>query len=81
MTKNQVIEIFSRNKNRLRALHVNALFIFGSVVHDQARPDSDVDILVEFDPSADVGLFAIVRLKAFISEILGCNADLVTPEG
>lgn len=73
--------ILSRNERPLREdFQVSALFLFGSVVRDEAGPESDVDILVEFDPDARVGLFQLSRLREFLSEILGCNADLVTPD-
>ncbi len=49
-------------------------------VQGQAGPESDIDILVEFDQDAKIGLFEMVRLKKFISEILNCDADLVTPD-
>jgi uncharacterized protein len=50
--------------------------LFGSVVRDEARADSDVDILVEF--ARPVGLLAFLRLKRFLEEILGKPVDLVT---
>jgi len=43
-------------------------------------PGSDIDILVEFDKNASVGLFELVRLKRYLSEILDADADLVTPD-
>jgi len=59
---------------------VNALFLFGSVAQDQAGPEGDADLIVEFAPDAKIGLFEMARLKNFISEILNCDADLVTPD-
>ena len=59
---------------------VRRLAIFGSVARDEAHENSDVDILVEFEPDARVGLFEFVRLQRFLSHILGCSVDLVTPD-
>lgn len=56
--------------------HVRELSIFGSVARDQAGPDSDVDLLVEFDRS--VGLFAFARLKLELERWLGRHVDLAT---
>lgn len=56
---------------------VSSLTLFGSVARDEARPDSDVDILVEFERL--VGYLTLVRLGAYLEQILGCRADLVTP--
>jgi predicted nucleotidyltransferase len=40
---------------------------------------SDVDVLVEFDPQARVGLFTFVRLLDFLSDVMGTRIDLATP--
>ena len=62
----------------LEQLGVKSLALFGSSARDDARPDSDVDLLVEF--SRPVGLFEFVRLKLVLEEILECRVDLVTPD-
>ena len=56
---------------------VKSLALFGSVARDEARPDSDVDLLVEFD--RPVGLFAFIGLQQFLETLLGCKVDLGTP--
>jgi len=56
---------------------VKSLILFGSVARNEARPDSDVDLLVEFD--RPVGLFTFVRLKRYLEEILDSTVDLGTP--
>ena len=55
---------------------MQSLALFGSVVRDEARADSDVDILVEF--ARPVGLLAFLRLKRYLEDILGRPVDLVT---
>jgi predicted nucleotidyltransferase len=62
----------------LEQLGVKSLALFGSSAREEARPDSDVDLLVEF--SRPVGLFEFVRLKLALEEILECRVDLVTPD-
>jgi predicted nucleotidyltransferase len=57
-------------------LGVRELALFGSVARDQAGPDSDVDLLVEFD--RPVGMFAFLELKEYLEELLGTPVDLVT---
>jgi predicted nucleotidyltransferase len=59
---------------------IRSLAVFGSVVRGDAGPESDVDILVEFEPDAHVGLFDFARLKRRLSEILGRSVDLATPD-
>ncbi|MCH8879466.1 MAG: nucleotidyltransferase family protein [Planctomycetes bacterium] len=57
---------------------IRKLALFGSILRDDFRPDSDVDVLVEFEPGTSVGLrfFAIERE---LSVILGRKVDLNTP--
>jgi predicted nucleotidyltransferase len=58
---------------------VRLLALFGSVLTDRFRPDSDVDVLVEFEPEATIGLFGMARLEHELSELLGRKVDLRTP--
>lgn len=57
--------------------NVKRLSLFGSVVRDEAREDSDVDLLVEF--SHPVGLFQFIELQQWLESLLGCKVDLGTP--
>ena len=61
-----------------RANHIRRLALFGSVLRDDFREDSDVDVLVEFEPGHVPGL-AFFRLEMELSELLGRNVDLNTP--
>jgi len=49
-------------------------------VRGDEKQTSDVDLLVEFEPDAHIGLFAFSRLQRMLSEMLGCEVDLATPE-
>lgn len=62
-----------------REAHVAAIAVFGSVARNEAREDSDVDILVEFDEVPDY--FAFVHLQDRLSERLGARVDLFTKGG
>lgn len=61
-----------------RRNHVRRLALFGSVLRDDFGPDSDVDVLVEFEPGHVPGL-AFFRLQQELSEILGRPVELHTP--
>ncbi len=54
------------------------LALFGSVLRDDFRPESDVDVLVEFAPEASWSLFDHVAMEEELSEILGRKVDLVS---
>ena len=67
------IAAFSR-RNRIRKLA-----LFGSVLRDDFTPDSDVDVLVEFEPGHTPGL-AFFAMQRELSAILGKTADMNTPK-
>ncbi|OGV65064.1 MAG: nucleotidyltransferase [Lentisphaerae bacterium RIFOXYB12_FULL_65_16] len=57
---------------------IRRLALFGSILRDDFRPDSDVDVLVEFEPGVHVGL-DFIRMQDELSAILGRKVDLNTP--
>ena len=63
-----------------RRHHIRYLGFFGSVIHDDFGPDSDVDVLVRFEEGQTPSLFGIVDMEFELSELLGRKADLRTPE-
>lgn len=52
--------------------------LFGSVLRDDFRPDSDIDVLVVFAPESKWGLLALSRMKRELARILGREVDLVS---
>jgi len=62
-----------------RRNHIRRLALFGSVLRDDFRADSDVDVLVEFEPAARVGLLRLAGMEIELGEILGRKVDLNTP--
>jgi predicted nucleotidyltransferase len=58
--------------------HIRRLSLFGSVLHSDFRPDSDVDVLVEFEPGFTPGL-AFFAMQDELSAIMGRTVDLNTP--
>jgi hypothetical protein len=61
-----------------RRHHIRRFAFFGSVLREDFRPDSDVDVLVEFEPGQVPGL-AFFALQDELSELLGRRVDLNTP--
>lgn len=60
-----------------RKHHIRWLAVFGSVLRDDFRPESDVDVLVEFEPGHVPG-FGFFRIQDELTELLGRQADLGT---
>ncbi|HEU0188487.1 MAG TPA: nucleotidyltransferase family protein [Gallionella sp.] len=77
MRKEEVLKLLTQHKPELiRRFGVTDLALFGSTVHDTARPDSDVDVLVSFDGPATAKRYFGVQF--YLEDLLGCPIDLVT---
>lgn len=76
MTREDVIAILTRSRPLLRSYGVTRLRLFGSHARDQAGPDSDVDLVVDF--VARPTLFKLGALQAKLSSALGRRADIMT---
>lgn len=64
-----------------RRRHIRRLAVFGSALREDFTAESDIDILVEFEPGHAPGLFGIARMERELSTLLGGRKiDLRTPE-
>ncbi len=61
--------------------HVAELSVFGSTARGNAGPESDIDLLVTFQPDAAIGLVAFNRLRRELEDGLGRRVDLVPKDG
>lgn len=80
MNKELFFEKIRSNQDLLNEFSIKSLAVFGSVIHGEQNQESDVDILVEFEPDARIGLFKFIKLRNSLSELLGCSVDLVTKD-
>lgn len=64
-----------------RRYQVRELSVFGSAARGEMRPDSDVDLLVEFLPDAEIDLVDHAGLMLDLSHLLGSKVDLVSKKG
>jgi predicted nucleotidyltransferase len=60
---------------------VAEMSLFGSILRDDFRPKSDIDVLVDFMPNATWSLFDISRMRLELSSLFGREVDLVQPNG
>ena len=79
LTKERLVEQLRPIRERIEALGVHRLALFGSVVRGQARPDSDVDLLVQFDPVRKT-LRNFMALAFLLEDVLQRRVELVTTE-
>ena len=76
MNRDEILKILRAHRDELRKrFGVKSLAVFGSVARGEARPDSDVDILVEFESSP--GFDGYMALKFYLEDLLGRKVDLV----
>jgi predicted nucleotidyltransferase len=77
------MSVLSYDKEALARLcrnyRIRRLALFGSVLKGTDRPDSDVDLLVEFEPDAVPGLLGLAEIEGRLSDLLGRPVDLRTP--
>ena len=63
-----------------RRHHIQKLAVFGSALGDDFGPDSDVDMLVEFEKDWEPGFMGLASMERELSSIIGWQADIRTPE-
>jgi len=73
ISKSKLMEFCKKN-------HIRKLSIFGSAIRGELRPDSDIDLLVEFEEGFTPGLFSIIKMEMQLTEMLARKVDLRTPE-
>lgn len=80
LNKNVILKIIREHRNEIKPFGVSSLGLFGSFVNDSEREDSDIDILVEFEPGKKTynNLFC---LHEYLENIFERKIDLVTKEG
>ncbi|MEJ2596781.1 MAG: nucleotidyltransferase family protein [Anaerolineales bacterium] len=64
-----------------RRHRIRKLAFFGSVLRDDFTPESDVDVLVEFEPGARVGLITLMGMEFELAQLLGRKAEMHTVKG
>ncbi|HEX4240007.1 MAG TPA: nucleotidyltransferase family protein [Steroidobacteraceae bacterium] len=78
--ENVVAELCALEK-ALRQRGLTSLALFGSVVRGTARPDSDIDVLIDVSPGERFSLVDLVAVKDFLEDQLGRPVDVVTRAG
>jgi predicted nucleotidyltransferase len=74
LTRSDVLQTLSMQRNDLKRLGVKSLRLFGSVARDEARPDSDIDFLVEFVSAPS--FFELFEVQYFLEDLFHCKIDL-----
>ncbi len=75
----EVISILRAHEAELKAAGVAHLSLFGSTARGEQRPDSDVDLLAEFEPGRRLSLMKLSRIRLNLCDYLGTEVDLSSP--
>lgn len=78
-TRKEIVQILQEYRDRVRALGVRRLGLFGSFVREAARPESDVDVWVEFEPGRKT-FDNFMELAFLLEDLFQRPVELVTPE-
>lgn len=78
MRRDELLKLLADHRAEIRNLGAGSVAIFGSFARDEAREDSDVDVLVEFDAPPTFNRF--MDLKFYLEDLSGRRVDLGTPD-
>ena len=81
MNREQIITRLQEHEAILRKRGVAHAALFGSRARGDQRPESDTDIMIEFDPTARITVFDYVGLKGYIAELFDGPVDVVNRDG
>jgi predicted nucleotidyltransferase len=81
MRRAEVIRRLRRNRSGLQQLGVSRLALYGSTARDSARPDSDVDVVVDASDGRALGLFRLARVAEELERILDRRVDVISRAG
>src|SRR5579864_3193971 len=77
MDREEIIACLRSQETELRRRGVRRVALFGSIARNKATAASDIDILIELDPAAQIDLYAYAGLKLYIAELFDGPVDVV----
>jgi uncharacterized protein len=81
MTRVEAIIKLKDRASAIRAMGAISLFVFGSTVRDGARPESDLDLFIDYDPDSRFNAFDLVGIKQYLEDELKVPVDVTTRDG
>ena len=81
MHKVEAIAKLERRAKAIKALGATSLYLFGSVVRNEAKAASDLDLFIDYDRDSRFNAFHLVRIKQYLEGELGLDVDVTTRDG
>ena len=78
-SRQHIISLLQANRNDIKEFGVRRLCLFGSFLHERQNADSDIDLIVEFQPGGKT-FDNLIRLGFYLEELFSRRVELVTPE-
>ena len=77
-SRTETLETLRNHAEVIRGYGAKALYVFGSAARDEMRPDSDIDLFIDFDPDGSFTFVEWSRLEEYLEALLGRDVDLMT---
>ena len=81
MNKLEAIATLQRHARAIQALGATSLYLFGSIVRDEAKTASDLDLFIDYDRNSRFNAFDLVGIKQYLEHELGIDVDVTTRDG
>lgn len=81
MTRAEALSALAVHEAELRAMGATTLALYGSTARDEARPGSDVDVLIDVDHAARFNAFDLMSIKLFLEDTLSAPVDITVRDG
>jgi predicted nucleotidyltransferase len=81
MTRSEAISQLMKHADAIKAMGATSLYLFGSTARDEAKPESDLDLFIDYDPESQFSLLDLAGIKVFLDEELGIETDVTTRGG
>lgn len=78
MSRSEIIERLRENADAIRGMGATSLYLFGSAAHGNARPDSDLDLFIDYDPARRFSLLDLVGIKQLLEAQMSAEIDITT---
>lgn len=78
MTRGEALIQLKAHADSVRDMGATSLYLFGSTARDDARPTSDLDLFIDYDPESRFNGLDLVGIKLFLEEQLGTDVDVTT---